>query len=189
MVVLSASDRGDHLEAWHSSLAVGRMDTGTKGLKQLLRQAIPVIGAIALILSGCSSANNSIERADDLGLPLPGNPFVAPPNSVLMAGTEVMLPGTSLPTSVDNYSEAYRDAFVEQWMTRSDYLCRQYKDKVIRASRDWRLGTDVLTTALAGLAPFSRRSTRYGRLPAQPPLYQEPEQPCKAMSFLSRQGS
>jgi hypothetical protein len=134
--------------------------------------------AIALIVPGCSAINkatgNDIERADDLGLPLPGIPAVVQPASGsatnaggTLPGTSLpvvqpasgsatnaggTLPGTSLPTKVGDYDDIYRNAFVEQWMARSDYLCRQYKDKIIRTARDWKLGTDVLTTVLAGLA-------------------------------------
>jgi hypothetical protein len=37
-------------------------------------------------------------------------------------------------------------------MARSDYLCRQYKDKIIRFSRNTRFATDATSTILSGLA-------------------------------------
>jgi hypothetical protein len=67
-------------------------------------------------LTGCTpwSPQNEIERADDLGL-ITNQP---PPPPLLIS---------SIP---DDYNEAERNRFVEGWMARSDYLCRQYKDKI-----------------------------------------------------------
>jgi predicted small secreted protein len=128
--------------------------------KRAWRQIIAIMVAASLVGPGCSTirsgVGNDIERADDLGLPLPGAIPVAQPASqpVGTASTAaiVTLAGTSLPNAVGSSSETERDAFVEQWMARSDYLCRQFKDKIIRSARDSKLGTDVLTTLLAGLA-------------------------------------
>ncbi|HEY4045037.1 MAG TPA: hypothetical protein VGM32_24775 [Rhodopila sp.] len=124
--------------------------------KRCLVELLTLAFGIALIIPGCSSLNSSLgndfERADDLGLPLPGVPLAAEPTGGPATGAGVTLAGIALPAGVGDYQDNYRDAFVEQWMGRSDYLCRQYKDKIIRTSRNWKLGTDVLTTGLAGLA-------------------------------------
>ena len=89
-------------------------------------------------LTGCTpwSPQNEIERADDLGL-ITNQP---PPPPLLIS---------SIP---DDYNEAQRNQFVEEWMARSDYLCRQYKDKIIRFSRNTRFATDATSTILSGLA-------------------------------------
>jgi hypothetical protein len=91
-----------------------------------------------ITLAGCApwSPQNEIERADDLGLitdqPLPS-----------------LLQISSIPK---DYTEDDRNQFVEEWMARSDYLCRQYKDKIIRFSRNTRFATDATSTILSGLA-------------------------------------
>jgi hypothetical protein len=99
-----------------------------------------------LTLAGCTSwsPQNEIERADDLGL-ITAQP---PPPPLLVS---------SIP---DDYTENDRNRFVEEWMARSDYLCRQYKDKIIRFSRNTRFATDATSTLLSGLATiFSAVST------------------------------
>jgi hypothetical protein len=91
-----------------------------------------------IILTGCTpwSPQNEIERADDLGL-ITAQP---PPPPLLIS---------SIP---DDYTENDRNRVVEEWMARSDYLCRQYKDKIIRFSRNTRFATDATSTILSGLA-------------------------------------
>jgi hypothetical protein len=98
----------------------------------------PVLIVWFLTLTGCTpwSPQNEIERADDLGL-ITNQP---PPPPPLIS---------TIPT---NYTEDDRNRFVEEWMARSDYLCRQYKDKIIRFSRNTRFATDATSTILSGLA-------------------------------------
>src|SRR6516162_3354448 len=99
---------------------------------------------VALLVVGCMPLGSrpGIERADELGLQT--------------ASTDVQqlpplppLPPLSSPEARD---ELYRDGFVEQWMARSDLLCREYKDKIILVSRDTRFATHATTTILSGLA-------------------------------------
>jgi hypothetical protein len=59
------------------------------------------------------------------------------------------LPALTVPDARD---KLYRDGFVEQWMARSDLLCREYKDKIILVSRSTRFATDATSTILSGLA-------------------------------------
>jgi hypothetical protein len=102
----------------------------------------------SLAIAGCAQFGSKpgIERADDLGLepgqgqlqPLPPLPPLPAP-SATEAQTEAQL-------------RAYRDAFVEQWMARSDLLCRGYKDKIIQVSRNTKFATDATSTILSGLA-------------------------------------
>ena len=91
-----------------------------------------------IALTGCTpwSPQNEIERADDLGL-ITSQP---PPPPLLISSIS------------DDYTENDRNRFVEEWMARSDYLCRQYKDKIIRFSRNTRFATDAVSTILSGLA-------------------------------------
>ena len=99
----------------------------------------PLVLIVWLIeLAGCTpwSPQNEIERADDLGL-VTNQP---PPPPMLISSIS------------DNYTESDRNRFVEEWMARSDYLCRQYKDKIIRFSRNTRFATDATSTILSGLA-------------------------------------
>jgi hypothetical protein len=97
---------------------------------------------------GCTQlqwgTGNEIERADDLGL-ITSNP---PPPAMLIS---------AIP---NDYSEEDRNRFAEEWLARSDYLCRQYKDKIIRVSRDSRFATSATATILSGLATiFTAAST------------------------------
>ena len=99
---------------------------------------------VALLVVGCMPLGSrpGIERADELGLQT--------------ASTDVQqlpplppLPPLSSPEARD---ELYRDGFVEQWMARSDLLCREYKDKIILVSRNTKFATDATSTILSGLA-------------------------------------
>jgi hypothetical protein len=104
-----------------------------------------VILSLGLIaVGGCTQLGSKpgIERADDLGLQL--EPVDLPKLPVLPP-----LPAPSAPESTDRL---YRDGFVEQWMARSDHLCREYKDKIILVSRNTRFATDAASTILSGLA-------------------------------------
>ena len=91
-----------------------------------------------ITLTGCTpwSPQNEIERADDLGL-------------ITDQLSPSLLQISSIPR---DYTEDDRNQFVEEWMARSDYLCRQYKDKIIRFSRNTRFATDATSTILSGLA-------------------------------------
>jgi hypothetical protein len=103
-----------------------------------------IVGLTTLTSCTSWSPQNEIERADDLGL-ITAQP---PPPPLLIS---------SIP---DDYTENDRNRFVEEWMARSDYLCRQYKDKIIRFSRNTRFATDATSTILSGLATiFSAVST------------------------------
>jgi hypothetical protein len=83
-----------------------------------------------------------IERADDLGLQ-------TAPTDVQQLPPLPPLPLLSAPEARDKF---YRDGFVEQWMARSDLLCREYKDKIILVSRNTKFATDATSTILSGLA-------------------------------------
>lgn len=103
-----------------------------------------VLGLGSLAVAGCTQLGSKpgIERAEDLGLQLdPVNLPALPP-----------LPPLPTPSAPESYDRRYRDGFVEQWMARSDYLCRQYKDKIILVSRNTRFASDAATTILSGLA-------------------------------------
>jgi hypothetical protein len=104
--------------------------------ESIFRLLVLVVWLITLV--GCTSwsPQNEIERADDLGL-ITNQP---PPPPLLISSIS------------DNYNENDRNRFVEEWMARSDYLCRQYKDKIIRFSRNTRFATDATSTILSGLA-------------------------------------
>lgn len=98
----------------------------------------------SMAIAGCAQFGSKpgIERADDLGLQLePANLPALPP-----------LPPLPAPSAPEASDRLYRDGFVEQWMSRSDYLCRQYKDKIILISRNTRFASDAATTILSGLA-------------------------------------
>jgi hypothetical protein len=103
-----------------------------------------VIFSFLIVVAGCTSPGSKpgIERADDLGLQL--DPTDLPKLPPLLP-----LPAPSAPEARD---QLYRDGFVEQWMARSDYLCREYKDKIILVSRNTRFATDATSTILSGLA-------------------------------------
>ena len=94
-----------------------------------------------LLVTGCAqlhtATGTNIDRAPDLGL---------------VSDASLPPPVTSFKA---DYTAADRDAFVELWMTRSDYLCRKYKDKLITLSRDMRLTSDVASTVLSGLAAIA----------------------------------
>jgi hypothetical protein len=103
-----------------------------------------LVGIGLFAVAGCAQlgAKPGIERADDLGLVLePADLAKLPPLLPLPA-----------PSAPEAQSKLYRDGFVEQWMARSDYLCREYKDKIILVSRNTRFATDATSTILSGLA-------------------------------------
>jgi hypothetical protein len=97
------------------------------------------------VLAGCTqfSGMSGIDRADALGLPI--DPATLPELPRLQ-----LLPPTPSAQGAD--LKQYRDGYVEQWMVRSDILCRQYKDKIMMLSRDTRLATNATQTILSGLA-------------------------------------
>ena len=87
---------------------------------------------------GCTQlgVKPGIERADDLGLaPGQGELQSLPP-----------LPPLPAPDTPEAQLRSYRDAFVYQWMARSDLLCREYKDKIILVSRNTKFATDATST-------------------------------------------
>jgi hypothetical protein len=95
-------------------------------------RGIVLTGASILALTACQTIKSAtdptagtFERAADLGLG--------------MDPTAALLP-------------AERRAFAEAWMTRSDLLCRKYKDNIIAASIENRLGADLTATLLGALA-------------------------------------
>jgi Putative peptidoglycan binding domain len=106
------------------------------GLPCLCLTVIAVIGCTPL------GARPGIERADDLGLQ-------TAPTDVQQLPPLPPLPLLSAPEARDRF---YRDGFVEQWMARSDLLCREYKDKIILVSRNTKFATDATSTILSGLA-------------------------------------
>ncbi len=89
--------------------------------------------------------DSDLERADDLGL-IPDPHTNPPPPTPLGAAAAA----TSADYAVN--SVATRNRFAEEWMARSDYLCREFKDHIIHVSRDTRLAGDVTSTVLSGLA-------------------------------------
>jgi len=99
---------------------------------------------VALSVVGCIPLGSrpGIERADELGLQ-------TAPTDVQQLPPLPPLPPLSSPEARD---ELYRDGFVEQWMARSDLLCREYKDKIILVSRNTKFATDATSTILSGLA-------------------------------------
>lgn len=105
-----------------------------------MRLATAAVCSLVLV-TGCAqlhtATGTNIDRASDLGLV--SDATLPPPISSVKV----------------NYTAADRDAFVELWMTRSDYLCRKYKDKLIMLSRDMRLTSDVTSTVLSGLAAIA----------------------------------
>jgi hypothetical protein len=110
------------------------------------RLGILCAGLLSVVACTSMGSKSGIERADDLGLEpgqgqlqsLPSLPPL-PPSSATEIQTEIQ-------------ARAYRDAFVEQWMARSDLLCREYKDKIIQVSRNTKFATDATSTILSGLA-------------------------------------
>ncbi len=106
------------------------------GLLCLCLAALSVVGCTPL------GMRPGIERADDLGLQ-------TAPTDVQQLPPLPPVPLLSTPEARDRF---YRDAFVEQWMARSDLLCREYKDKIILVSRNTKFATDATSTILSGLA-------------------------------------
>ena len=106
---------------------------------------------IAFICIGCSvfagctqyGEMSGINRADSLGFQI---------DPVFLPALPPLPPLPLAPSTPDGYDKQYRDRFVEQWMARSDILCRQYKDRIMMISRDTRLATDATRTILSGLA-------------------------------------
>jgi hypothetical protein len=117
------------------SLLCGEKSPVSRSLRLL------ILGFGLIAVSGCAQLgpNSGIERAEDLGLQL--DPAQLPP-----------LPPLPAPSAPESSDPSYRDEFVEQWMARSDLLCRQYKDKIILVSRNTRFATHATTTILSGLA-------------------------------------
>jgi hypothetical protein len=114
---------------------------------QKSRGAVRPIGfcAAVICIAGCTplGLRPGIERADDIGLQSKAADVQQLPP---------LLPLPADPFSQQARDQIYRDAFVEQWMARSDLLCREYKDKIILVSRSSRFATDATTTVLSGLA-------------------------------------
>jgi hypothetical protein len=108
-----------------------------------LRLLAVAAGSVSLI-SCAQVGRTGIDRADSLGIDgtaaeaLPTLPPLPPPPASLVGGAA--------------FDKTIRDQYVEMWMARSDSLCREYKDRVIRASRDARFATDASRTILSGLA-------------------------------------
>lgn len=99
---------------------------------------------ISAMLAGCAqySQMSGINRADDLGL--------LDPAAMQALPSLPPLPPVLVPT--DSNDPQYRSRFAEQWMARSDVLCRQYKDKLMMVSRDARFTTNVAQLILSGVA-------------------------------------
>jgi hypothetical protein len=93
---------------------------------------------LLLSFSGCTQVATSTSRA------ISGTDSLdrAPDLSVEPA----LVPISDFPT------KAQRNAYIEALMTHSDVLCAAYKDKIITLSRDQRLSTDIVHTALSGAA-------------------------------------
>jgi hypothetical protein len=96
-----------------------------------------------MLLPGCAQLSSvysatQIEHADRIAM---------------MPDDATQLPGLSYSLSTtQNYNADQRNQFVEIWMTRSDQLCREFKDKIIAVARGERTATDITSGLLAGLA-------------------------------------
>jgi hypothetical protein len=95
----------------------------------------------SLVIAGCAGDTAGINRADALGLADPAVLQALPP-----------LPELVVPT--DGNDQQYRTRFAEQWMSRSDVICRQYKDRLMMVSRDTRFAGNVAQLILSGVATF-----------------------------------
>lgn len=118
------------------------MQTASLMHARIFRLSIFCLGPLAVVACTPLGVRPGIERADDLGLQ-------TAPTDVQPLPPLPPLPPLSAP---DATSKLYRDGFVEQWMARSDLLCRQYKDKIILLSRNSRFAADATSTILSGLA-------------------------------------
>jgi hypothetical protein len=120
-----------------------------------IRHRVCIVAAMASTLLGCSQYGPSagLDRAEPLGIQRT-EPLATPTDRIVLDTNLPQLPPLAPPDplSPESYQRQYRDSFVEQWMARSDILCRQYKDKIILVSRDTRFATDASTTLLSGLA-------------------------------------
>lgn len=104
-----------------------------------------VAAASATLVSCTQFGTTGIDRAEPLGIQGTGADSlpVLPPLPPLPA---------SLGVGPSAFDKTVRDQYVEMWMARSDDLCREYKDRLIRLSRDVRFATDASRTILSGLA-------------------------------------
>jgi hypothetical protein len=96
---------------------------------------------VCCVIAGCAGDTAGVNRADTLGLIDLATPQALP-----------QLPLVVVPT--DDGNRGYRTRFAEQWMARSDVLCRQYKDKLMMVSRDIRFTSNVAQLLLSGVATF-----------------------------------
>jgi hypothetical protein len=96
---------------------------------------------VCCVIAGCAGDTAGVNRADALGLVDPAALQALPP-----------LPPLVVPT--DGNDQQYRTRFAEQWMARSDVLCRQYKDRLMMVSRDTRFTSNVVQLILSGVATF-----------------------------------
>src|SRR5690242_20043907 len=85
-----------------------------------------------LVIAGCAGDSTGLNRADPLGL-----------DPAAVQALQGLPPLPPLPAIVDSSDPQYRTRFAEQWMARSDVLCRQYKDRLMMVSRDTRFTTNV----------------------------------------------
>lgn len=125
---------------------------------------------VVVLLTGCNHLGNAvngqvgggIDRADDLGLadqPITSEIWQIPPEKAGVPPGQAPAMASSL-TAANKDPRQFRNDYAEVWMARSDYLCRQYKDRIISISRGERLGTDLLSGLLSGLATiFSKIGT------------------------------
>jgi hypothetical protein len=90
---------------------------------------------VCCVIAGCAGDTAGVNRADALGLVDPAALQALPP-----------LPPLVVPT--DGNDQQYRTRFAEQWMARSDVLCRQYKDRLMMVSRDTRFTSNVVQLIL-----------------------------------------
>jgi hypothetical protein len=110
------------------------------------------LATAALALSGCAQllgqvySRTQIEHAEPIGM-IPNDTSMLPQITYdIMANT--------------TYSADQRNLYVEAWMTRSDQLCRNFKDQIISVARGERLATGITSGILSGLATiFSQIGT------------------------------
>jgi hypothetical protein len=101
-----------------------------------------IVAALALLLAtgGCGS-RYGVSGPDDVGV---AARYSAAPTQIITIPA-VIDPG-------DPNKKITRNQILSQWIIKSDSTCSDYQLQLSRAIRDARLGTDVLATALSGLA-------------------------------------